>query len=174
MNKQTSIASNKEQFRTAAAAQLSSARSGASSNLGKLLAMKATSKVMSAGAAKTIIALKKQTPLKWVEMYHIEDNKFIWAKALYLYWACFRGHTNLIKFILEKDRISPFARVYEGRSPLMASLIGKHKVNTVSSWLNYEQLALGLDARGGQIQIQMSSIEIPNSLLNDGMTSHVS
>ena len=112
---------------------MSSARSNASSNLGKLLAIKATQKTMSVVAAKSIIAIKKHTPLKWVEMFHIEDNKFIWAKANYLYWACFRGHVNLIKYILEKDRISPFARVYEGRSPLMAALIGKHKINTVSN-----------------------------------------
>ncbi len=102
--------------------------------------MKTAQKAVSKVAAKQIIAMKRPTSLKWVEMYQIEGNKFIWAKALYLYWACFRGHVPLIKFILQKDKISPFARVYEGRSPLMASLIGKHKPNTVS----YKQAKLQL------------------------------
>ena len=59
-------------------------------------------------------------------MAEIESNETIHAKARYLYWACYRGHVNLIKHILENDKISPFARIYEGRSPMMASLIGKH------------------------------------------------
>ena len=53
--------------------------------------------------AKRIIAQKRQTPLKWVELHHIVENSNILAKALYLYWACYRGHIGLIKFILEKD-----------------------------------------------------------------------
>lgn len=55
----------------------------------------------------------------------IEGDEDIKAKARYLYWACNRGHINLIKHILENDKISPFARIYEGKSPMMASLIGK-------------------------------------------------
>jgi len=74
---------------------------------------------------KDVVGQKKDTPLKWVEVDEIESNFNVHAKAHYLYWACFRGHVNLVRWILEEDQISPFARIYEGRSPLMASLIGK-------------------------------------------------
>ena len=55
------------------------------------------------------------------------------AKCCYLYWACFRGRVDLVKHILEKDKISPFYRIYEGRSPIMACIIGKHAPMDVSS-----------------------------------------
>lgn len=80
--------------------------------------------------AKQIIALKKKTPLKYVKLSEIEADVKVFAKARYLYWACFRGHVNLIKHILENDKISPFARIYDGRSPMMATLIGKQAPNT--------------------------------------------
>lgn len=75
---------------------------------------------------KTIIGMKKKTKLDFVDVAEIEANDTIKAKARYLYWACFRGHVNLVKYILEHDKISPFARIYEGRSPMMAALIGRH------------------------------------------------
>ena len=54
--------------------------------------------------------------------------------APYLYWACFRGQNNIIKLILEKFKVSPFVCIYEGRSPLMASLIGKHDESIDIYW----------------------------------------
>ena len=101
-------------------------------SLGKINKGSLASKIMTAFLGKsevlpkTIIATKKQTPLDFVDVADIKSNDTIHAKARYLYWACFRGHVNLIKHILENDKISPFARIYEGRSPMMASLIGKH------------------------------------------------
>ena len=65
------------------------------------------------------------TELIYVRLEDIESDIEVYAKSRYLYWACFRGHANLVKHILETDKISPFARVYEGRSPMMASMIGK-------------------------------------------------
>ena len=49
------------------------------------------------------------------------------AHARYLYWACYRGHVYIMKHILDNENlaISPFAPVYEGRSALMGSIIGK-------------------------------------------------
>ena len=57
----------------------------------------------------------------------IEKDIELAAHARYLYWACFRGHVYIIKHILDNENyaISPFAPVYEGRSALMASIIGK-------------------------------------------------
>ena len=52
---------------------------------------------------KTIIATKKITELHFVDVAEIESNETIHAKARYLYWACYRGHVNLIKHILEND-----------------------------------------------------------------------
>lgn len=75
--------------------------------------------------AKQIIALKRITTLDYVDVNDIEANESILAKSHYLYWACYRGHVSLVQYILEHDKISPFARIYEGRSPMMASLIGK-------------------------------------------------
>jgi hypothetical protein len=75
--------------------------------------------------AKQIIALKKPTHLEYVDTKDIKCNNTIRAKARYLFWACFRGHVNLVQHILDNDKISPFARVYEGRSPMMAALLGK-------------------------------------------------
>lgn len=78
---------------------------------------------------------KIKTPLKWVvEKDIVENDKLnIRAKCSYLYWACFRGRVDLVKHILEKDKISPFYRIYEGHSPLMACIIGKHAPMDVSS-----------------------------------------
>ena len=83
--------------------------------------------------AKEIIAMKKYTPLEHVDEVEIKKNPIIKAKARHLYWACFRGHIPLIKHILENDKISPFASIIEGRSPMMAALIGKHRPMKVSS-----------------------------------------
>lgn len=77
--------------------------------------------------AKEIIEMKKETKLEHVDEEEIKNNPTIKAKARHLYWACFRGHIPLIKHILENDKISPFARVMEGRSAIMASLVGKHR-----------------------------------------------
>ena len=78
---------------------------------------------------------KIKTPLLWVaEKDILEGDKYnIRAKCCYLYWACFRGRVDLVKHILEKDKISPFYRIYEGHSPIMASIIGKHAPMDVSS-----------------------------------------
>ena len=75
--------------------------------------------------------MKKVTPLKYVSVTDIKNDAKIYAKARYLYWACFRGHVQLIKHILEKDQISPFARIYEGRSALMASIYGKPRPSLI-------------------------------------------
>ena len=37
----------------------------------------------------------------YVEIKDIELDRVIFAKARYLFWACFRGHIKLVKFILE-------------------------------------------------------------------------
>lgn len=71
--------------------------------------------------------MKKYTPLEHVDEEEINSNPIILAKARHLYWACFRGHIPLIKHILDNDKISPFARIMEGRSAIMASLNGKHR-----------------------------------------------
>lgn len=85
---------------------------------------------------------KIKTPLEYVEEKDIEYGKHlnIRAKAHYLYWACFRGRIDLVKHILETDKISPFYRIYEGRSPIMASLIGKHAPMSVSVILSLDSL----------------------------------
>ena len=110
---------------------------GRQSLKGQILAAKVVTKVMEdRNFAKEIIAIKKNTPLRWVTVEEIEANKEVFAQSLYLYWACFRGFVPLIKHILDKNQISPFARIYEGRSPLMASLIGKNRVQEVSQIKN--------------------------------------
>ena len=99
------------------------------SNRGKKLAEKIIKAHLGRNVeAKEIIAMKKYTPLEWVDEAVINDKKnpVIRAKARHLYWACFRGHIPLIKYILDNDKISPFARVLNKRSPMMASLLGKH------------------------------------------------
>ena len=68
---------------------------------------------------------KIDTPLEYVYVEDIEENDTVLAKARYLYWACFRGYNNLVKYIIEKDRVSPFARIFNHHSPMMASLTGK-------------------------------------------------
>lgn len=74
-----------------------------------------------------------------------KNNKFvnerILAKARHLYWACYRGHIPLIKHILDNDKISPFARIMEGRSAIMAALLGKHRpMKPSNSQTDYERL----------------------------------
>ena len=71
--------------------------------------------------------MKKFTPLEWVDENKIKENPIIKAKARHLYWASFRGHIPLVKHILDNDKISPFARIMEGRSAIMAALVGKHR-----------------------------------------------
>jgi hypothetical protein len=93
---------------------------------------KLTTKVFKKEAAKRIIAIKRVTKLQWTDLAEIEANEEVRAKALYLYWACFRGHNELICHILDNDKISPFVRIHEGRSPLMASLFGKANEGSVS------------------------------------------
>ena len=68
-----------------------------------------------------------KTVLKAVDPRDIEKDTELEAHSRYLYWACFRGRTYIIKHILDNENyaISPFAPVYEGRSALMASIIGK-------------------------------------------------
>ena len=70
---------------------------------------------------------KKPTPLKAVYPEEINKDLELAAHARYLYWACFRGHLYIIRHILDDENyaISPFAPIYEGRSALMASIIGK-------------------------------------------------
>ena len=92
--------------------------------------------------AKNIMKLKLRTPLEWVEIEDIESNEDIKAKARYLYWACYRGHVNLVKHIIENDKISPFARVYESRSPMMASLIGKMASLKGQEYLDHDRQEL--------------------------------
>lgn len=74
---------------------------------------------------KDLMENRTKVELEHVRIEDIEGNLEIFAKARYLYWACFRGHNRLIRHILETDKISPFARVYESRSPLMAAIFGK-------------------------------------------------
>ena len=94
-------------------------------NIGTFLASNAVTKTMEKIFAKQIIAIKLETKLQYVSVDDIVSLPAVHAKARYLYWACFRGHANLVKLIIEQDKISPFARIYEGRSPMMASLLGK-------------------------------------------------
>ena len=70
---------------------------------------------------------KKKTILKAVNPADIEKDAELQAHARYLYWACYRGNIFIIKYILDNENlaISPFAPVYEGRSPLMAAITGK-------------------------------------------------
>jgi hypothetical protein len=94
-------------------------------SVGSQMARMSARIALSKNFVKEIVGKKTETPLKWVDVKDIQSNETINSKASYLYWACFRGHVSLVKWILEHDMISPFARIYDGRSPLMASLIGK-------------------------------------------------
>ena len=71
--------------------------------------------------------------MKAVKPDEITRDAELQAHARYLYWACFRGHVYIIKHILDNENlaISPFVAVYEGRSALMAAIIGK---SNVSQW----------------------------------------
>jgi len=70
---------------------------------------------------------KVETHLRAVRPEDIEKDAEMSCHARYLYWACFRGNVYIIKHILDNENlaISPFAPIYEGRSALMASIIGK-------------------------------------------------
>ena len=70
---------------------------------------------------------KIETHLRAVRPEDIEKDAEMSSHARYLYWACFRGNVYIIKHILDNENlaISPFAPIYEGRSALMASIIGK-------------------------------------------------
>ena len=94
-------------------------------NLGQVLSARVASTVFHNFAIKDIFKNKKVTELLWVTVEDIKGDEVIFAKARYLFWACFRGHYELISHILMNDKISPFARIYMGRSPLMASLVGR-------------------------------------------------
>ena len=91
------------------------------------LAQRVVRKWFQKHSAKHVIECKRKTELKWVDETEIENDPVMLAKAHYLYWACFRGHLGLIKHFLEKDGITPFARIYEGRSPMMAAVYGKQR-----------------------------------------------
>ena len=84
--------------------------------------------------AKDIIKIKKRTELIYVKEEDIlrPGREDIRAKAHYLYWSCFRGEVQLVRYILDVDAISPFFCVYDHKSPLMAALIGKHRQKAVS------------------------------------------
>jgi len=73
---------------------------------------------------------KIRTELKAVEEKDIVKEQELQAHARYLYWACYRGNVFIINYILDNENlaISPFARVYEGRSSLMAAILGKSNV----------------------------------------------
>ena len=109
------------------------ANAGGTSNLAAMIGKKFANSVAKT-AAKDVIRRKVRTELVYVRKEDIErpDKEHIKAKARYLYWACFRGDTQLVKYLLEVDAISPFYCCLDGRSPLMASLIGKHRHKLVS------------------------------------------
>ena len=94
--------------------------------MGVAMAKMVAARMIGTKLSKHIIGMKKRTELIWVNKADIEANEEVNAKALYLYWACFRGHIPLIRYIMDVEKISPFVRIHEGRSALMASLIGKH------------------------------------------------
>ena len=82
--------------------------------------------------AKDVIKVRKKTDLLYVKEEDVIGDDTVHAKAHYLYWACFRGDIQLIRYLIDTDAISPFLCIYEGRSPLMASLIGKPRPIVVS------------------------------------------
>jgi hypothetical protein len=70
-----------------------------------------------------------QVSLKWVRPGQFEAKNPIaqrkQAEALYLYWACHRGVADVVCYIIDVLRISPFHKTYGGRSALMAAVEGK-------------------------------------------------
>lgn len=59
-----------------------------------------------------MLKLRKQTNLKYVTEADINSTdgecEDIKAMARYLYWACFRGDNEVVKYLLETIGISPF------------------------------------------------------------------
>ncbi len=72
-------------------------------SLGSELAKRSARKALNKNFVKDVVGMKLETPLKWVDLKDIQSNETINSKASYLYWACFRGHVKLVKWILEHD-----------------------------------------------------------------------
>ena len=112
-------------------------------NHGKILSISVASTVFHDFAVKDIFKNKEITELLWVTVEDIKGDEVIFAKARYLFWACFRGHYELITHIIVNDKISPFARIHKGRSPLMASLTGRQRPNRNNTEIPVELMGVG-------------------------------
>lgn len=88
-------------------------------------------KVAAKNLPKEVLKTRKHTTLHFVKDEDFVDSvdTGVRAKAFarYLYWACFRGDNRVVEYLIGKVGISPFYPIYEGKSPLMASLQGKNR-----------------------------------------------
>jgi len=62
--------------------------------------------------------------LEFIDKAHFEANPKAKALCRYLYWACYRNHMKLAKYLIIKEKINPFYKILDGKSPLMAAIEG--------------------------------------------------
>ena len=108
---------------------------------------------MSSIGAREILKKKQPTILEHVYPEDFAKSPNLMMMARYLYWACFRGQNHIIKLIFEKFKVSPFVCIYEGRSPLMASLIGKHDESIDIYWDSLDKHFQGFLSNRAQLEI---------------------
>ena len=79
------------------------------------------------------------------------------AMARYLYWACFRGDNEVVKYLLEEKGISPFYQIYDSKSPLMASLQGKNRPLKKTKMMNDANMMKAVQLVSNRSQIEICS-----------------